>query len=328
MSNHNPKWKDLTGIRFGKLKVMKFLGVHPGNGGKACSWWECKCSCSNHTVISVVATDLLTGRKRDCGCVNMEQQHIRQINDLTGQDFGRYHVDAHTKRPVGLTHRGAYWKCHCRTCGYVNIIRGDKLVSGYTTLCPVCDKDIFNKHSKSDDATIDTKRLYRIWFAMNDRCNNPNNNAYKHYGKKGITVCWRWSSENPDGKDNFIKDAYSNGYYDQPKNTPYGSKLSIERKNIKLGYSPDNCIWIPTSMQPRNTSRNRYITDIDGTQMIYKEFEEKYNINVYQLKERKWSLNAIVYKAHHITQNIRKHGNSYIDNEGFTVLIPNYGNSE
>lgn len=31
--------------------------------------------------------------------------------------------------------------------------------------------------------------LYRTWYGMIDRCNNPSNAAYESYGGRGITVC-------------------------------------------------------------------------------------------------------------------------------------------
>ena len=33
---------------------------------------------------------------------------------------------------------------------------------------------------------------YNSWRAMVARCTNPNNQHYKYYGGKGLTVCDRW----------------------------------------------------------------------------------------------------------------------------------------
>ena len=35
-------------------------------------------------------------------------------------------------------------------------------------------------------------RLYQIWNAMKQRCENPNAISYPRYGGKGITVCEEW----------------------------------------------------------------------------------------------------------------------------------------
>ena len=52
-------------------------------------------------------------------------------------------------------------------------------------------------------------RLYKIWDNMKQRCMNPNFPNYKHYGKRGITVCEEW-------KDflNFLSWAERSGYKD------------------------------------------------------------------------------------------------------------------
>ena len=36
------------------------------------------------------------------------------------------------------------------------------------------------------------KRLYWVWAAMIQRCENPKNKGYCNYGARGITVCPTW----------------------------------------------------------------------------------------------------------------------------------------
>lgn len=61
----HPKFKGtiLTGRRFGRFLVVKFLGRRE-HGNDAV--WECKCACG--TVRPVLATSLMTGRTVSCGC--------------------------------------------------------------------------------------------------------------------------------------------------------------------------------------------------------------------------------------------------------------------
>ena len=37
-------------------------------------------------------------------------------------------------------------------------------------------------------------RLYNIWTHIKQRCTNPNDDAYKNYGGRGINICEEWSS--------------------------------------------------------------------------------------------------------------------------------------
>lgn len=86
---------------------------------------------------------------------------------------------------------------------------------------------------------------------MKRRCTVPSHPAYKWYGAKGITVCARWLGE--DGFSNFMMDL-------GPKPGP---GYSLERKDNKLGYSKENCVWATQVEQQRNRSNNK-LTQIEA----------------------------------------------------------------
>lgn len=81
-----------------------------------------------------------------------------------------------------------------------------------------------------------SSRTYQTWASMLQRCLNPRNSKFKHYGGRGITVCDRWRDFSA-----FLVDMGER---------PEG--LSLERKKNELGYSPDNCEWATASAQARN----------------------------------------------------------------------------
>jgi hypothetical protein len=77
-------------------------------------------------------------------------------------------------------------------------------------------------------------RLFKTWEGMKQRCYNRNCKEYKYYGARGIVICDEWL----DDFATFRDWALANGYTD---------KLTIDRKNNKLPYEPDNCQFLTKS---------------------------------------------------------------------------------
>lgn len=95
-------------------------------------------------------------------------------------------------------------------------------------------------------------RAYRSWRDMRGRCNNKNNDDYKDYGGRGITVCARW--------DDFA--AFMEDMGDRPRGT------SIERRNNNGNYEPTNCMWADPTTQASNKRSNRHITYAGETRTL------------------------------------------------------------
>lgn len=94
---------------------------------------------------------------------------------------------------------------------------------------------------------------YSAWLAIKQRCYNPNNTRYMHYGGRGIHMCERWKDFR-----NFVSDM----------GLRPAAKLTIERKDNDGHYEPGNCRWATYHDQSRNYSRNINITFNGKTQCL------------------------------------------------------------
>ena len=90
------------------------------------------------------------------------------------------------------------------------------------------------------DMNISEHYLYPTHRAIKARCQNPNNQAYKHYGGRGITLCAEWQDSRT-----FLK------YCDDVLG-PRPEGHSIDRIDNSKGYQPGNIQWATQSQQITN----------------------------------------------------------------------------
>ena len=88
---------------------------------------------------------------------------------------------------------------------------------------------------------VDTPE-YNSWRAMRKRCVNPNEENYKWYGGRGISVCSEWMT------------SFQNFYSDMGER-PEG--MTLDRIDPDGNYEPSNCRWSDYKTQTRNRRMNR-----------------------------------------------------------------------
>jgi hypothetical protein len=87
---------------------------------------------------------------------------------------------------------------------------------------------------------------YWVWHRAKDRCKNPNNPKFKHYGGRGIKMCQEW-------RDSFAAFIASMG------RRPAG-RYTLDRIDNNGDYEPGNCRWATYAAQNRNNRRTRLLT--------------------------------------------------------------------
>lgn len=112
--------------------------------------------------------------------------------------------------------------------------------------------------------------LYGSWYAMKQRCSNPNNRSYKNYGGRGITFEKSWESFANFKND--MGDSYKKG-------------LTIERIDNNQNYSFSNCRWATRKEQCNNKRSNIVITFKGETRPI-SIWAEKLGIDFGTLRSR------------------------------------------
>lgn len=157
----------------------------------------------------------------------------RRPVDLKNVRFGRLVAEYPTdQRSVN---ERVIWVCRC-DCGNIayrctKVIR-ELLREGSNSHC-----GCLGKQRGCSESNV--RRLtYIAWKSLNNRCNNPNNKDYKHYGAAGIQVCPRWRAGNSDAFFNFLADM--------------GEKSigqSVGRFGDIGNYCPENCKWMTSAEQ-------------------------------------------------------------------------------
>jgi hypothetical protein len=112
-------------------------------------------------------------------------------------------------------------------------------------------------------------KLYRAWFNMKKRVNNPSKHDGENY--KNINYCNEWNKFEP-----FMEWALSNGYKEE---------LTLDRINVHGNYEPSNCRWITQKHQQRNKTNTKWITYQGKTQSLA-DWAEQLGYEMHTLKSR------------------------------------------
>lgn len=117
-------------------------------------------------------------------------------------------------------------------------------------------------------------KLWTCWYAINQRCYNPNDPSYHRYGARGITNYW------VDDRPGFVAYIYEH-LGERPPN------MSLDRINNDRGYEPGNLRWATRRTQLLNRTRDPISTS--NIRYFYHKAKQKWqgrlrtNYKIYHL---------------------------------------------
>lgn len=116
--------QDIIGQQFGRLTVLQKVK----KDGNVRSFWLCKCTCGNETVVE--ESHLKNGHTKSCGCYRRELPKKKRL-DLSGHRYGRAVVLGSV---TGKDGSEDFWRCQC-DCGREFICYKENLRSGAVRSC-------------------------------------------------------------------------------------------------------------------------------------------------------------------------------------------------
>ncbi len=164
---------------------------------------------------------------------------MNKKEDLLGRRFGRLIVVREDEAPS----RATRWICTC-DCGISKSFLASNLKIGRSQSCGCLAREVRANSPHKTIHGMNGTPEQRAWVAMKQRCKNPKNPQYKHYGARGISVCYSWDRS----FENFIRDMGS-----RPNGT------SLDRIDNNAGYTKENCKWSSIDDQLSNRRITRKI---------------------------------------------------------------------
>ena len=159
----------------------------------------------------------------------MEEEVVKDMTPrLIGETFRKYPTETSKQKAT-------YGLFECQNCKKEFEAQTTRIKSGNTKSCGCL---------RGDAHGLTSHKFYNTWKHMVDRCSNPNNKDYIHYGARGIIVCEEWL----DIK-NFVDWA--------ERTYPNTKGVSLDRIDNGKGYSPENCRWADVTTQILNQRKRK-----------------------------------------------------------------------
>lgn len=178
-------------------------------------------------------------------------------DDFVGTIKNRFKVIGKVK-DISKQRHYIYYKCLCE-CGNIFYRNKYEVLKHKNGACPKCKRvrEGHDNHSKTP--------LYRVYYAMKQRCYDEKSREYHNYGLRNIKICDEWL----ESFSNFYNWCISNGYK---------RGLQIDRIDNDGNYEPSNCRFV-TSSQNSNNKRTCIYIEYNGETHTINEWSRILHIN-------------------------------------------------
>lgn len=184
----------------------------------------------------------------DLGMVTAYPKWMTAATPMVGRRFGRLVVLLSGDpliSPSGRSRPRSLVRCDC---GTEKLVSGEHLRAGSIRSCGCLQREIATTTRATHGDTRPTKggmsREYAAYANAIDRCTNPRNKDYHHYGARGVTFCQRWRQGDGErsGYECFLSDM----------GRKPSSRHSLDRIDVNGNYEPGNCRWATWKEQRHN----------------------------------------------------------------------------
>ena len=237
--------EDLTGKTFGRLTVLYQDEDHINSiTGKRSARWVCECSCEEHTIKSILGSELRTGGTQSCGCLARENTSMRSKKENKKDLSGEY---------------GVIWTINTNEEVYFDLEDAAEIL-----------KHSWSKNDQGYAITaIDGKHI-KMHIFLGMKWHDHHNQNKLDNRKENLWPCTMEENNRnvPKGKNN--TSGFIGVHYDNRRNN-YVASICVSRKRIYLGAYENK----EDAVVARLKAESKYFKDFAPQRHLF----EQYKIN-------------------------------------------------